>query len=153
MEYLKDLFEKKHISQLLLVILFIVYLIMGYKMPEGVANMIDTPVGKIIVSLVSLLLFAYSNPILGVLGIIVAYELIKRSSIKTGSAALEEYYPTEEKKWSPFTPAHQFPYTLEQEVVKKMAPQKFNKYPAKASFKPLLDDLHDAAPANFTGPI
>jgi hypothetical protein len=57
---------------------------------------------------VALLLFGYSNPILGVLGIMVAYHLIKASSDKTGTAALEQHYPTEEKKWSPFTAIHQF---------------------------------------------
>jgi len=117
MQYIDNLLEKRNMSQLLLVLLFIVYLVMGLKMPDAVANIIDSPAGKIIVALIALLLFGYSNPILGVLGILVAYQLIKASSEKTGMAALEQFYPTEEKKWSPFTPMHQFPYTLEQEVV------------------------------------
>ena len=132
-------------SQLVLVVLFIIYLLMGYKTPASVASMIDTTVGKIVVALIALLLFAYSNPILGVLGIFVAYQLVRGASIKTGMAALEEYYPTEEKKWTPFTPAHQFPYTLEQEMVKKMAPQKFNTNYVKATYKPTLEDTYDAA--------
>lgn len=118
---------------------------MGFKTPHSVANMIDSTVGKIVVALFALLLFAYSNPILGVLGIFVAYQLVRSASIKTGMAGLEEYYPTEEKKWSPFTPAHQFPYTLEQEMVKKMAPQKFNTNYTKATYKPTLDETYDAA--------
>lgn len=145
MEYINNLLEKRNMPQLLLVILFIIYLIMGFKMPDPVANMIDSNTGKVIVALVALLLFGYSNPILGVLGIMVAYHLIKSSSEKTGMAALEKYYPTEEKKWSPFTPTHQFPYTLEQEVVKQMAPQKFNSNYVKAPYRPMLDDTHDAA--------
>ena len=145
MEYIDKLLEKRNMSQLLLVILFIIYLIMGFKMPDPVANMIDSSAGKVVVALVALLLFGYSNPILGVLGIMVAYQLIKSSSEKTGMAALEKYYPTEEKKWSPFTPTHQFPYTLEQEVVKQMAPQKFNSNYVKAPYRPMLDDTHDAA--------
>jgi hypothetical protein len=145
MEYIDNLLEKRNMSQLLLVILFIIYLIMGFKMPDPVANMIDSSAGKVIVALLALLLFGYSNPILGVLGIMVAYQLIKSSSEKTGMAALEKYYPTEEKKWSPFTPTHQFPYTLEQEVVKQMAPQKFNSNYVKAPYRPMLDDTHDAA--------
>ena len=145
MEYFNELLEKKNMPQLVLVVLFIIYLLMGYKTPDSVANMIDSTVGKIVVALFALLLFAYSNPILGVLGIFVAYQLVRGASIKTGMAALEEYYPTEEKKWSPFTPAHQFPYTLEQEMVKKMAPQKFNTNYVKATYKPTLDDTYDAA--------
>jgi hypothetical protein len=145
MEFLNELLEKRNMSQLVLVVLFIIYLLMGFKTPDSIASMIDSTVGKIVVALIALLLFAYSNPILGVLGIFVAYQLIRGASIKTGMAALEEYYPTEEKKWSPFTPAHQFPYTLEQEMVKKMAPQKFNTNYVKATYKPTLDDTYDAA--------
>jgi hypothetical protein len=58
---------------------------------------------------------------------------------------MEKYYPTETSKWSPFSPRHQFPYTLEQEMVKKMAPQKFNTNYKKAPYKPVLEDNHDAA--------
>jgi hypothetical protein len=144
MEYLNELLEKKNMPQLALVILFIIYLIMGFKTPDSVANMIDSTVGKIVVALVALFLFAYSNPILGVLGIFVAYQLVRNASIKTGMASLEQYYPTEEKKWSPFTPAHQFPYTLEQEMVKRMAPQKFNTNYVKPTYKPMLEDIYDA---------
>ena len=149
MEYLNELLEKKNMPQLLLVILFIIYLVIGFKTPESVATMIDSTIGKIIVSLVALLLFAYSNPILGVLGIFVAFHLIKNASIRTGMAALEEYMPTEEKKWSPFTKENQFPYTLEEEVVKKMAPQKFDTNFTKASFQPLVEDTYDAAHVNL----
>jgi hypothetical protein len=144
MEYLNELLEKKNMPQLALVILFIIYLIMGFKTPDSVANMIDSTVGKIVVALVALFLFAYSNPILGVLGIFVAYQLVRNASIKTGMASLEQYYPTEEKKWSPFTPAHQYPYTLEQEMVKRMAPQKFNTNYVKPTYKPMLEDIYDA---------
>jgi len=145
MEHIHHLLEKRNMSQLILVILFLIYLILGFKMPDSVANLIDSSAGKVIVALVALLLFGYSNPILGVLGILVAYQLIKSSSEKTGMAALEKYYPTEEKKWSPFTPTHQFPYTLEQEVVKQMASQKFNTDFVKAPYSPVLDDTRDAA--------
>jgi hypothetical protein len=142
MEY----FDKKHMPETVLTILFVIYLAMGYKMPETIAKIIDTTIGKIAVVLVALMLFAYSNPVLGVLALLVAYQLIKGSSIKTGMAGLEEYYPTEEKKWTPFSPAHQFPYTLEQEVVKNMTTQKFNTEYVKAPFRPTLEDTHDASP-------
>ena len=141
-----DYFNKKHMPEHYYAALFIIYLVMGYQVPDGVACMIDSTLGKIIVLLVALMLFAYSNPVLGVLALLVAYQMIKGASIKTGMAGLEEYYPTEAKKWSPFTPTHQFPYTLEQEVVKHMTTQKFNTEYVKAPFRPTLDDTHDASP-------
>jgi len=146
MDYFRDLFTKKHMPELLLSSLFVLYLVMGYQVPDGVASMIDSTIGKIVVIVIALMLFAYSNPILGILALLVAYQLIKGASVKTGMAALEEYYPTEAKKWSPFTPTNQFPYTLEQEIVKKMATQKFNTEYVKAPYRPTLDDTYDAAP-------
>ena len=148
MDYFSTLFEKKNMPQLVLSVLFVVYLVMGYKMPEGAAGLIDSSIGKIVVVIVALMLFAYSNPILGVLALLVAYQMIKSASVKTGMAGLEQYYPTEQKKWSPFTPAHQVPYTLEQEVVKNMTTQKFNTEYVKASFAPTLDDTHEASYLN-----
>jgi hypothetical protein len=148
MDYFSTLFDKKNMPQLVLAVLFALYLVMGYQIPEGVATAIDSTIGKIIVVVVALMLFAYSNPVLGVLALLVAYQLIKGASVKTGMAGLEEYYPTEAKKWSPFTPTHQFPYTLEQEVVKNMTTQKFNTEYVKAPFRPTLDDTHDASPLN-----
>ncbi len=146
MDYFSTLFDKKNMPQLVLSVLFVIYLVMGYKMPDGVAGAVDSTAGKIVVGLVALMLFAYSNPILGVLALLVAYQMIRSASVKTGMAGLEEYYPTEQKKWSPFTPAHQFPYTLEQEVVKNMTTQKFNTEYVKAPFRPTLVDTHDASP-------
>lgn len=141
-----DLFEKKNMPQLALSVLFILYLVMGYQLPENIAPIIDTTLGKIMVAIVALALFAYGNPVLGVLALLVAYQLIKGASIRTGMAGLEEFYPTEAKKWSPFTSTNQFSYTLEQEVVKNMTTQKFNTEYVKPPFKPILEDTHDASP-------
>jgi hypothetical protein len=140
-----DYFDKKHMPETLLSVLFIIYLVMGYKMPEAVAVLIDSTIGKIAVVLAALLLFGYSNPVLGVLALLVAYQMIKGASVKTGMAGLEEYYPTEAKKWTPFSPTHQFPYTLEQEVVKNMTTQKFNTEYVKAPYRPILEDTYDAS--------
>ncbi len=137
--------DKKNMPQTILAVLFVIYLVMGYRVPDSLAPIIDSSIGKVLIALMALVLFAYANPILGVLGIIVAYQLIRGASIKTGMAGLEEYAPTEQKKWSPFTPAHQFPYTLEQEVVKKMASQKVNTSYVKMPWRPVLEDTHDAS--------
>jgi hypothetical protein len=148
MDSFSSLLEKKNMPQLLLAFLFVIYLVMGFNLPPRLAHLADSTAGKVIISLTALFLFAYSNPILGVLGILVAYQLIKGAAIRTGMAGLEAYYPTEEKKWSPFTPAHQFPYTLEQEVVKNMTTQKFNTNYVKAPWRPVLDNTYDASPIN-----
>ena len=146
MDYLSDLTQKRNIAQLALVVLFVIYLVIDYRMPDSIAYLVDTNVGKIVVVLSALSLFAYSNPILGILGVYVAYILIQRSTMATGTAGLDVYTDTERKKWSPLSANNQFPYTLEQEVVKKMTNLKFNDTPTPASYKAFLDETYDAAP-------
>jgi len=75
--------------------------------------------------------------------------MTKNSSIETGTYALEEYAPTEEKKWTPFNETYQFPYTLEQEMVKKMTIPTFNENYVKTSWKPVLDNSHGASSATI----
>jgi hypothetical protein len=146
MESFSNLFKKQHIGELVLVILFIIYLIMGYKTTETIANMVDTLVGKIVIFVIVIYLFMNFNPILAVLSLFVAFDLIRRSSSATGNDALKEYAPSEEKKMSQFTAYNQFPYTLEQEVVAKMAPiMKSGSSLTQASYKPLLENVHDAS--------
>ena len=147
MDSFSNLFKKEKIAELILAILFIIYLIMGYKTPEPIANLVDTLVGKIIIIVVVIFMFIKANPILAVLALFVGFDLIRRSSYVTGIDALKKYMPTEEKKASQFTAYNQFPYTLEQEVVKKMAPiVQSGSSLTKPSYKPILENLYDAAP-------
>ena len=147
MDSFSSLFKKEHIGELTLAILFIIYLIMGYKTPEPVATVIDSIVGKIVVILIVIYMFMHTHPILAVLALFVAFDLIRRSSVTTGIDALKRYAPTEEKKSSQFSAFNQYPYTLEQEVVKKMAPiVQSGSSMSKPSYKPLLENLYDASP-------
>ena len=149
MESFSSLLKKEHMGELVLVVLFIIYLIMGLKTPEPVAGMVDTLVGKIIIFIMVIYLFMHANPILAVLALLVGFDLIRRSSMATGIDALQRFAPSEEKKSSQFTAFNQFPYTLEQEVVAKMAPiMKSGSSLSQASYKPLLDNLYDASPLN-----
>jgi len=149
MESFSSLLKKEHMGELVLVVLFIIYLIMGLKTPEPVAGIVDTLVGKIVIFIVIIYLFMHANPILAVLALLVGFDLIRRSSMTTGIDALQKFAPSEEKKTSQFTAFNQFPYTLEQEVVAKMAPvMKSGSSLSQASYKPLLDNLYDASPLN-----
>jgi hypothetical protein len=154
MDIFKDLFKRERKGEILLTILFIIYILMGYKIPESLASVIDTTYGKIIVITIAILLFSYTNPVLGVIGLYVAFDLIKRSSESTGTYALQKYVPTETKKSCELTLYNQFPYTLEQEIVKKMAPiNKTDDTSTPPSFSPILDNLHEAAPIGYSGVI
>jgi len=149
MDSFTELFKKEHMGEFILVILMIIYLIMGFKTPDLIANMVDNIIGKVVIILIVIYLFMNANPILAVITALVAFDLMRRSSDATGLGALAAYAPTEKKKMSQFTAFNQFPYTLEQEVVKKMAPiVQSGSSLSKPSYKPLLDNLHDASTIN-----
>jgi hypothetical protein len=145
MDSFTQLLNKEHMGEFILVILMIVYLVLGFRTPELIATMIDNLIGKVVIILIVIYLFMYSNPILAVLAALVAFDLMRRSNDATGLGALQAYAPSEEKKTSQFTAFNQFPYTLEQEVVAKMAPiVRSGMSLSSASYKPVLEDLHDA---------
>jgi hypothetical protein len=149
MESFSSLFKKENMGELVLIILLVIYLILGFKTPEPFASMIDSLVGKIVIFVIVIYLFMNTHPILAVLALFAAFDLIRRSSEATGIDALKKFAPSEEKKMSQFTAYNQFPYTLEQEVVAKMAPlMKAGFSLTPSSFKPLLDNTYDASPLN-----
>lgn len=151
MESFTALFNKEHRVELFLAVLLVIYLVMGYKTPDSVANVVDTLIGKVAIFVVVVFLFLHYHPILAVLALFVAFDLIRRSTLTTGLDALQKFVPTEEKKASQFTAFNQFPYTLEQEVVAKMAPiMQSGSSITQSTFKPLLDNLHDASPVNMS---
>jgi hypothetical protein len=147
MDSFTELFKKKHMGELILVILMIIYLVMGFKIPDPIANMVDNMIGKTFIILIVIYLFMNTNPILAVVAALVGFDLMRRSTGNTGITSLSNYAPSEEKKVSQFTAFNQFPYTLEQEVVAKMAPiVRSGTSITPASYKPLIDNLHDASP-------
>ena len=128
--------------EIFLFILFLVYLVFPVPTPPMLSSLIDSSVGMLVVFMVTLYLFFYTNPILGVLSIFVAYELLRRSSI-VGKIIMNT--PSQErnvelKEMNP--PPIYFP-TLEEEVVSQMAPigkSEASVYQS-SSYKPVSDKL------------
>ena len=112
-------------------IVFVIYIIFPFKTPFFMAGVVNTPLGLVVVLVLALYLFFYTNPILGVVFIFVAYELIRRSSL-VKVAASDNYIvrssPSEAERsfeMKQMNPVHVV--TLEEDVVAKMAPaQVFN---------------------------
>jgi len=149
MNSFSELFNKQHTGELILIVLMSIYLILGFKTPEMIAFAVDNLIGKIVIILIVIYLFLHSNPILAVVAALVAFDLMRRSNDATGLGALAAYAPSEKKKMSQFTAFNQFPYTLEQEVVAKMAPiVRSGSSLTPPSYKPLLENLYDASPVN-----
>jgi len=153
MNYFDDLVQKKNIGEVVLLLLFLIYLFTVPTLSYKVAEFISSIAGMVIIGLVVIYLFFKCNPILGIVGLIVAYTLIKSSRMmysqndKYALGNLAQFAPRERTVYSPFTPTQQFPYTLEEELVEKMAPLCSSTYNLNpASFTPNAENTYDSAP-------
>lgn len=134
---------KKETNEYIIVSLMVLFIITDMKLPVFLANLIDTLFGRIIVIIAALALFFMHN-VLGTIGLIFAYELIKRSEKETGSYQMRHYLPSENVKGKHFDAMNQFPVTLEEQVIAKLVPISKKHLPAP-EFKPIQNKLHDAA--------
>ena len=76
---------------IVLVVLMILFIIIPVPVPIKLAELVDTFFGSLVVLIVIISLFALVNPIVGLLGLIVGYLLIYRSSLATGSDVLKAH--------------------------------------------------------------
>ena len=144
MESYKDLLKKSNQHQLILLVVFILYILLNVQTPSMLARLIDNIYGNVVVVLMALFVLTHMNPIVGVVALYAAYELIQRSSVSTGSAAIRRYLPTEIKKGKHFSAFNQFPVTLEEEVVKQMAPLVETSGPNHLHYKPVANETYNA---------
>ena len=75
--------EKRH--QIALGIVFLLYIVADIRTPQFLSQMIDTTVGNAVVIILALSMLAAANPIIGVLGLVAAYELVQRSRASGGA--------------------------------------------------------------------
>jgi len=154
-------------SQLVLGIVFFFYILFNVQTPSILATPLDTIFGKVLVFAFAAVVFMKTNPVVGVLGFVVAYQLVKTASVTTGTYAMKHYLPSEANKMKDMTsfnviePTSQeaptsistsgsgiiLPGTLEEEMVDKMAPLviKGNE-DSLLDYKPVLDGQHGASP-------
>jgi len=158
--------DPKKIPEYALIILFIIYLVIGNNsLPKSMNEFIETTFSKIITVVIALALFAYSNPVLGVLGLLVCYKLLYGSSNSNNSIHslfnntphphphhtntldnIKYPYTNSYKNCPPFKePSVKGGTTLEQEMVAKMTHSNYNTEYQKTDWKPQLEETHNAS--------
>jgi hypothetical protein len=108
-------------------LVFILYVALPVQTPAFLVDMINSPLGMVSMFIITLYLFFYVNPILGVLYILVAFELLRRSQMASGKVPIVYNTDSEEVKMAKMV-SYNPPKTssLEEEMVHKMAPSKMN---------------------------
>jgi len=153
MKLLKELMKGEKTHSLVLEILFVLYIIFDVETPHAIAEIVDTTMGNVVVVILALTMFSAAGPIAGILALLAAHTLIKRSSLQTGGAFKAVANEAEEIKMQMLEQYNDYPRTLEEEVVSKMAPIVNNNNPPHANYKPVLGNLQDAAPIDYEGVI
>lgn len=131
-----------------ILILFVIYLIFDINPPESMAKHIDSPIGMAAVLIITLYMFISFNPVLGVIGIFVAYEVIRRSAAINNRGAMLNFTPSQAKKEAEFIQMNPTAdQTLEEDMVNKMAPigQSSMISYNTSEYKPVAHDTHGAS--------
>jgi len=131
-----------------MLVIFVIYLVMDIYPPEMLASYLDTSIGMVGILLVTLYVFMNYNPILGVVFLFVAYEIVRRSARVNNRVPMVQYTPSQSKKDAELAEMNPAPPTsLEEEVVDKMAPggkSSLISY-TMSHFKPVSTDIHNAS--------
>ena len=95
----KQFLKGMPIVEKILFVVFAIYLIFQVATPYWLVPWINSSLGLVVVFLVVIYLFCYTTPILGVLSIFVAYELLRRSAVMPlAKAQIESRAPSQKKK-------------------------------------------------------
>jgi hypothetical protein len=159
--------RKITIPEISLLLVFVVYILFPISTPQVLVPLVDSPIGYVSIFIITILLFVYTSPLLGILYIFVAYELIRRSSSRAPTRTEQpehtkyttQYMPTHVPKSIPtqsekdleMLSMNQLPLpTLEEEIVEMRAPigkSELSQY-TESSFKPVADNLIGASMYN-----
>lgn len=131
-----------NILEIVIMVVLVIIIVGGISIPSDIQTMVGSVPGIIIILWIVFYLFTVS-PILGVFAMIAGYEIVMNTkSNKINNPILEEL-PSQ----TPFTPTNQFQITLEETMVKKIAPLVQSITPAHLQFKYTEDNTYAAANA------
>lgn len=134
-----------------LFVIFILYLIFPIPTPAFLIKYINGNIGIAVIIIVTLYMLFYTTPILGVLTIFVAYELLRRSNNGLSRAKVPMVrhtasQPKKDAEMAKMNPTVEV--TLEEEVIGQMAPVGKSSVPEKvvgSTFKPVQDTIAGAS--------
>jgi hypothetical protein len=148
--------EKQH--EMVIFVLLILYIVFTPSVPPALAEYAESTTGQVIVVIIAITLFLSTNPVVGILGFLAAYEFIRRSSRTVGVYGIETFSPTEKKKQEVMTAMNPAPVkTLEEELVDSLvviSPNNENSGLSDGgSFQPVLGELYGAVAPEYDGVI
>lgn len=142
MEFVNKLFKYYKAHQVVILALLVVYILSGMKTPQPVGAMIDSTLGNLVILAMALFSLYHGHPVIGLVGLYAAYELIMRSS--GGSNTIKKFLPSQAKTDDAMDAMNDFPLTLEEEEVARMSPLVGPGASAVLAYKPNDGEVHNA---------
>jgi len=134
--------------EIALLVLFVIYLVLPIQTPGILHGVFDSSLGMLLLFVVAVYLFFNANPVVAVIFILVAYELLRRSTQFVSSQTVIQYTPTQIKKDAEMVAMNPPKKgTLEEEIVDKMAPIGHSDPSTyiSSSYKPVADKVDGAS--------
>ena len=158
-------FTKKYSrNQQILGILLLIFIIFQINLPADVSRFVGSLPGLIVVVCIVIYLFAREGPVIGILGLIAGYQMLARVGILVNNRLdflnvapiptynnIQTLLPNKRVNGITFSPTHQFPPTLEQEVISDLVPIVVNNDPPHFKYKASTAGQNNAAPIGFKG--
>lgn len=134
--------------EIILFLLFVAYIVLRPESPPIMTDIIDTPIGTLLVIVITAYLFLYTHPVLGILSLFVAYEVLRRNNRMTLS--MVKYTVVEPPKTGMEMPevAPKEDRTLEEDVIDKMSPLMVSLDIKGVNYTPTAEHVHNASPFN-----
>lgn len=141
MKQFKNLLKPNNSLELFLTVLLVIYIIFNVQTPNFLIPMLDNSLANIIIILIALYVFISCNPILGIIALVAAYFLIKRSTHLSPNYAMQHYVPSEENKQQNLSKYNEndFSSSLEEEIVDKIPQNVSVNSNDESNYKPVLD--------------
>lgn len=145
--------KKFGVLDIALLVIFVIYLVFPISTPQWLVPFIDSPIGLVVMFAVAVSLFVYKNPVLGVLFVLVSYEILRRNHYipPASPIALETQYlanrvpqtiPTQAEKDAELNAMNPpVAKTLEEEIIAHRSPIGKSEVPTfvQSSFYPVSD--------------
>jgi hypothetical protein len=117
----KSTLKKLLTFQNFLALVFTIYIVFNYQPNMYLASMVTNASGYFMLFVFFILIARYFHPIVTLIYVVMAYELIKRSHF-TLQKPFDKYLPSEATRNSYMKEAKHFEPTLEEDVIESMVP-------------------------------
>lgn len=145
---IKKVFGSLTKLEIAVLVVFVLYVVLPIQTPQFLSGIVDSSLGMLTIFVLAVYLFLNVNPIVAVVFVLVAYELLRRSTQKVGRVTVMQYTPSQAKKDAELVAMNPpKEVTLEEEVVNKMAPIGHSDPSVfvGTTFKPVADKMKEGS--------